>query len=118
MRALFAITVLASAMLSAPAGISGAGPGTEIATGMREPPQLVRPAPGSGDRGSVIEPPPIADAQPYPRGMVIAPPEVGDRMNLADPSLAASARSLWRRLESGIGAAWRALQPPAPSPAV
>ena len=30
--------------------------------------------------GDVLEPPALADAQPWPRGMVIAPPATGDRM--------------------------------------
>lgn len=39
------------------------------------------PAMGGGwSAGMVIDPGPLADAQPYPRGMVIAPPDPGDRM--------------------------------------
>jgi hypothetical protein len=45
--------------------------------------------------------------------MVIAPPDVGDRMpNLLARPWAWGSRSLWQRLEDGLGAVWNALQSP------
>ena len=35
--------------------------------------------------GDVIAPPVFADARPYPRGMVIAPPDSGDPMTIVAP---------------------------------
>ena len=62
-----------------------------------------------GFSGIILVPKPMQDALPYPRGMVIAPPETGDRMatGLTRPSL-------WQRIGDGLGALWRALQSPHP----
>jgi hypothetical protein len=117
MRALLAIAFLASPALADPA-TPASGSATEAATGSalvthgREYPEP--PAERGGDPGFVIAPRPTADAQPYPRGMVIATPDVGDRMaNQVAPPWTRGSRSLWQRLEDGLGALKRALQSPA-----
>lgn len=117
MRALLAITFLTSSAMADPAnpapGSVGTGNGSAIATLDLERPRPDTSADRGGDPGILVVPEPVADAQPYPRGMVIAPPEVGDRMAiaLARPWLWSS-RSLWQRLEDSVGAVWNALQSP------
>ncbi len=66
-------------------------------------PELVRPpaTDPSGFTGEVIAPPKdFADARPWPRGMVITPPDPGDRMpNLLLQPWRWPSRGLWQRLE-------------------
>jgi hypothetical protein len=116
MRALLAIAFLASPVLADPAtpasGSAGAGTGSALV--IRDGERADPPAEHGGDPGIIITPRPTADAQPYPRGMVIAPPDVGDRMaNLVARPWAWGSRSLWQRLEDELGALWNALQSPA-----
>ena len=72
-----------------------------------------------GDPGIVVTPYPYpdADAQPYPRGMVIAPPDIGDGMALplASP-WAGTSRTLWQTLGDGLASMWGALQSPQAPP--
>ena len=56
----------------------------------------------------VIEPKPGPDAKPYPRGMVIEPPDVGDSMGipaggLGLPGPRSLAARLVRGLDRGVG---------------
>ena len=63
--------------------------------------------------GIIIPPQPMADMLPWPRGMVIAPPDIGDRMpNLLLRPWTWGSRSLWQRFGDGLGALWDALQSP------
>ena len=115
MRALLAIAFLTSPVLAdpaAPAAGSVAAPaGSAIVIRDRE--RADPPAPRGGDPGLVIVPAPTTDAQPYPRGMVIAPPAVGDRMaNLVARPWTWGSQSLWQRLEDGLSELWNALQSP------
>jgi hypothetical protein len=116
MRVLLAIVFLASPALADPVtpasgSATEAGTGSALVTRDRERPEP--PAERGGDLGFIIVPKPITDAQPYPRGMVIAPPDVGDRMaNLVASPWTWGSRSLWQRLEDGLGALWNALQSP------
>jgi len=60
----------------------------------------------------IIDPGPFADARPYPRGMVIAPPDTGDRMaNPLEPWWRSMSRELWQRLDHGLAALRGSLQP-------
>jgi hypothetical protein len=118
MRALLAIAFVTSSAMADPANptsppVAGAGSGSAIATLDLERPHPDTSADRGGDPSIIIVPTPMADAQHYPRGMVIAPPDIGDRMANQLPSpLAWTSRSLWQRLEDGLGAAWNALRPP------
>jgi hypothetical protein len=83
MRALFAIV-----LFTLPAVAQPGKPAVLTGTAIAPAPDLERrsdaPADHAGDPGILIVPPPIADARPWPRGMVIGPLDLGDRMpNLA-----------------------------------
>jgi hypothetical protein len=114
MRGLFAIVLLASPALADPTAQPSGSPvaaagGSAAAASEREHPDLPRHR--AGDPGFVIAPPEMTDAQPYPRGMVIAPPGTGDRM--ADPASrpwAWGAGSPWQRFEASVGALWNTLR--------
>jgi hypothetical protein len=51
----------------------------------------------------VIVPPDFRDAQPWPRGMVIAPPDTGDRMRIPDSPLSGLLGSVAEALRSTAG---------------
>ena len=60
----------------------------------------------------IIDPGPFVDAQPYPRGMVIAPPATGDRMLIPlEPWWKSIPRALWQHLDKDLATIWSALQP-------
>jgi hypothetical protein len=60
----------------------------------------------------IIDPGPFVDARPYPRGMVIAPPETGDRMLIPlEPWWQSMPRALWQRLGKNLAVIWSSLQP-------
>lgn len=121
MRALLAIAFLSRAAMADPNAGSGMGAGTTpgagsgAATGSAaaaEQWQPYTPADHGGFSGIVIVPEPTRDALPYPRGMVIAPPDIGDRMaNVLTRPWSWSSRSWWQRFTGGLGAIWDALQP-------
>lgn len=117
MRALLAMAFLSSSAVAEP--VPGVGSGTGSAAGPAVPATTAReqgshydPADHGGFSGIVIVPAPMPDALPYPRGMVIAPPDTGDRMaNVLTRPWTWSTRSLWQRLGDGAGAIWSALVP-------
>ncbi|MEO7734766.1 MAG: hypothetical protein ABIY55_27675 [Kofleriaceae bacterium] len=61
--------------------------------------------------GEIVVPRPAADARRYPRGMVIEPPDVGDRMVLITGPWAWDIHSLVERVQRVFTATWSALQP-------
>jgi hypothetical protein len=81
MRALLAVMWWSASALADPAPGTGsaAGPAAPV-TAAREQAPHYDPADHGGFSGIVIVPAPIQDALPYPRGMVVAPPDTGDRM--------------------------------------
>jgi hypothetical protein len=93
-----------------PTSTTAATPGPALATLERQPTHAATNATTHGGfSGVIITPPPIADALPYPRGMVIAPPDTGDRMNLFVAPWASSPRALWQYVEGGLDTLWSAL---------
>jgi len=131
MRALLAIGLLSSSVMADPTTNPSSDPGTSIvsrsgnasgsgsgATGAHAAAnqwQPYVPEDHGGFSGIVIMPKPTQDALPYPRGMVIAPPEIGDRMpNLFAKPWTWALRSLWQRFGDGVGALWNALGSPRP----
>lgn len=123
MRVLLAIALLSSPAMADPAPNSGSDTGTPTVSnsgnGATDPNsaterwQPYTPADLGGFSGIIIVPKPTQDALPHPRGMVIAPPETGDRMAnaLAVPGTCGLC-SFWQQLEDGLGTLWRALQSP------
>jgi hypothetical protein len=122
MRALLAIVFLSSSAMADPVPAVGSGRGSAAGSAAVAPAapaiaalgqwQPYTPADHGGFSGIVIVPEPTQDALPYPRGMVIAPPDVGDRMaNVLTRPWSWSTRSLWQRLGDGAGAIWNALKP-------
>ena len=79
----------------------------------------VHPSMGGGTSlGIVVEPPPHPDARPWPRGMVVRPPDVKDR-NVIEPGkkgLGGGNPTMGRRLLDGIDdsvdAIWSLVLPP------
>ena len=127
MRALLAITLLSSSVLADPVpnagsttgtptafrsgNSSGSGGGATVEITAAKQWQPYTPADHGGFSGIVIVPKPTQDALPYPRGMVIAPPEIGDPMpNLFARSWTWALRSLWQQLGAGVGALLGKLQ--------
>jgi hypothetical protein len=110
MRALLVIAALSSSMMADPVSTSDPVParaavrGTPGSAFAGEPWHAYVPADRGGFSGIVIAPTPIPDALPYPRGLVIAPPEIGDRMGNV------LTRPWWRRLGDGLDTIWNALQ--------
>jgi hypothetical protein len=114
MRALLAIAFLSPLAMADPAPGVGAGSGAAaaVARSATERWQPYTPADHGGFSGIVIVPKPTQDALPYPRGMVLSPPDTGDRMaNVLTRPWTWSTRSLWQRLGDGAGAIWQALAP-------
>jgi hypothetical protein len=118
MRALLAIAFLSSSAMADPApGPSPSpvrGPESGVAAPVPSPDrwQAYQPADQGGFSGIVVVPKPMQDALPYPRGMVITPPDTGDRMgNALTSPWAWASRSLWQRFGEGIDAIWSVLQP-------
>jgi hypothetical protein len=104
------LTATSTAGLSDPkAGSAAKRPGTKSASTTSELERSRSDAHAARGR-DIIVPAPMTDALPYPRGMVIAPPDVGDRMVLIRPPPAWG--SLWWRIERVVDAIWSALQPP------
>lgn len=104
---------LSASALAAPAPGTGSAAGSAaLATIAREQAPHYDPADHGGYSGIVIVPPPIQDALPYPRGMVVAPPDTGDRIaNVLTRPWTWSSRSLWQRIGDGASALWNALTP-------
>jgi len=115
MRALLAVMWLSASALADPGSGSGsnsAAGSAALAPASRESGPHYDPADHGGFSGIVIVPAPIQDALPYPRGMVVAPPDTGDRMaNVLTRPWTWSTRSLWQRLGDGASAIWDALTP-------
>jgi hypothetical protein len=114
MRALLAIAFVGTSAIADPAPGVGSGTGSAAAVEIAapEPWQPYTPADHGGFSGIVIVPRPMQDALPYPRGMVIEPPETGDRMaNVLTRPWTWSMRSLWQRLGDGASALWGAVVP-------
>jgi hypothetical protein len=113
MRALLATLLLSSWAMADPAPAVGSGTGSAVAAiAAPEQWQPYTPADHGGFSGIVIVPKPMQDDQLYPRGMVIVPPDTGDRMaNVLTRPWTWSTRSLWQRLGDGIGAIWSAIMP-------
>jgi hypothetical protein len=117
MRAFLAVVLVSSSALAEPAPGVGTGAGSAagpaaLGTAAREQGSHYDPADRGGYSGIVIVPAPMPDALPYPRGMVVAPPDTGDRMaNVLTRPWTWSTRSLWQRLGDGAGALWDALAP-------
>jgi hypothetical protein len=122
MRAMMAMVMVSSSALADPPGGSSPRSGPPVAALVLERPAPSeapqRPAYAPHDQGGfsgiVIDPGPCPDAGPYPRGMVIAPLDPGDRMPnaIARPWTWAS-RGLWQRLSDAAAAVWRSLHAPA-----
>ena len=123
MRALLLLALASSAAMADPAAqpapVRESGPATSagsaaerrgsVATIELRPNGLTTNP--DGYTGIVITPRPHPDARPYPHGMVISPPDTGDRMNVLVPPWAWSPRGLWQRFEHELGTIWDALQP-------
>ena len=119
MRALLAIAVLSSSVMADPVPGSststgparGADSGAAGVPSASAPWQAYQPANPGSFSGTVIAPGPMQDALPHPRGMVIAPPEVGDRMgNVLTGAWPWALRPFWQWLDHGLGAIWNAVQ--------
>jgi hypothetical protein len=120
MRIIIAMLWLTSSAIAEPGRGSAAGGEARTPTlaapgspgNAREPSQPYTPADRGGFSGIVIVPPATTDARPYPRGMVIEPPDVGDSManELVKP-WTWSSRSLWQRFGDGLRALWDQAQP-------
>lgn len=94
MRALLVVAVLAgSARADDPPKVTIRKPDPEVAKRRATDP--------NGFTGEIIVPPKdFADAQPWPRGMVITPPDPNDRMpNLLLRPWAWPTRHVWDRLQ-------------------
>ena len=119
MRIVIAILWLTSTAIAEPGRGSGSGgeaPAPTVAapaspSSARERWQPYTPAEQGGFSGIVIVPPATRDARPYPRGMVIDPPDVGDAMaNALVKPWTWSSRPLWQRLGDGLRALWEGVQ--------
>lgn len=107
MRVLLFIAVLSSSAIADSAApkdqVPSAAEGTARVHGDRP----------AGAAAGVIVPPAIPDAQPYPRGMVIAPPYTGDWMlNPAISPWLLLTRSLWHGLGEAFAQLHGAALPP------
>lgn len=113
--------LLLLALWSSPAGadpprpdVTVAAPGPALATLEHQPTRSPTTATSQGGfSGIIITPPALADARPYPGGMVIAPPDTGDRMNAFIAPWALDPQALWQHVTRGLGTLWDALQPQA-----
>jgi hypothetical protein len=116
MRALLVLALWGSPAGADPAArpdaTTAAPTGPALATFERQPMRsTTTPTHLGGFSGLVITPPPIADALPYPGGMVIAPPDTGDRMNGFIAPWALNPQALWQHVTRGLGTIWDVLQP-------